>query len=159
MENSSHTPANQAGRLGPIGVFSLHISLQQGFITTELTDHLTEHHSTDGCCIHSKKQQKKKPTSFFQSCIWKEREKNGFPNGTKGIHVYSYIFTRHVTNCQPQQPGWTAVRTQTVRIFRLCSCLITKTITKMFWHSKRTVKDFRNLTLRPHLRKKVSTTP
>lgn len=64
MENSSHTPANQAGRLGLIGVFSLCISLQQGFITTELTDHLTEHHPIDGCCIHSKKQQQKNQPHF-----------------------------------------------------------------------------------------------
>lgn len=78
-------------------------------------------------------------------------KKKGFPNGTKGIHVFSCIFTRHVTNCQPQEPGWTATGTHTVRIFRLCFCLITKTITKTSWHSKRTVKHFRNLTLPPHL--------
>lgn len=43
---------------------------------------------------------------------------NGFSNDIRGIHVSSYILTRHVTNCQPQQSGQTATRKRTVKIFR-----------------------------------------
>jgi len=35
----------------------------------------------------------------------KGKEINGFSNAIRGNHVSSYIFTRHVTNSQPQPSG------------------------------------------------------
>lgn len=113
MENSSHTPANQ--RLGLIGVFSLHVSLQQGFTKTEFTDHLTKHHSTAGCCIHPKKQQKN-PNLIFPILYKEGKGKKWIPKWHKGNSCFQLHLTQHVTNCQPQQPGCTATRAQAVRI-------------------------------------------
>lgn len=42
---------------------------------------------------------------------------NGFSNAIRGIHVLSYTFTRHITNCQPQQFGQTATTKRTRKIF------------------------------------------